>query len=310
MKRELIVDCHSHIGKDYFWRESNIDEYLKIVEEQGINLSLLMPVPGQIIPSMPSKRYFIWSADDNGSIKFYSEDNSREIINPYKKVNDYAFEIISKHNTKNNLEFIPLIHPLLDTPEHIISLCEKYHPVALKIHGVACGIGPNDIPSNIINALKTVNLPIIVHTDYCANPQKPIEYMRLKNNPYDWAMFFIKNDLMGYLTHGCRNDLKTFELVNKYRNLVVGIGPELKISQEPHRWVNKSDKPYLEILKNELSMDKIMFDIDYSWNIDYNDNIDNKPLGRLSNYFTEEEKCKILSKNPKKFFNLNERGEK
>lgn len=303
MKKELIVDCHSHIGKDYFWRESNIDEYLKIMKSQNIDLALLMPVPGQVIPNMKDKRYFIWSEDKSMKITYHS-DYSKEIINPYAKVNEYIYEIISSRNSQKNLEFVPLIHPLLDTPEYIVCLCEQYKPVALKIHGVACGIGPNDIPRNIIKVLKKINLPIIVHTDYCENPQTSIDYMRLKNNPYDWAMFFIKNDLKGYLTHGCRNDLNTLSLVNKHENLVIGIGPVLKISNETFRWVNKIDKPYLDIIKDELSIDKIMFDIDYSWNIDSDKNIDFHPVDELSEYFNEEEKCKILSRNPKRFFNL------
>ena len=308
MKKESIIDCHSHIGKDYYWRESNISEYLKIMEKQKIDLSLLMPVPGQVIPDMPNKRYFFWTANGKNNIRFHSDCCFQEIINPFAQVNDYIHEVVSLNNKNKNLKFIPIIHPLLDTPEHIISIYEKYQPVAFKIHGVACGIGPKDIPEKVIRILKKIDLPIIVHTDYCENPKTPIEYIRFKNNPYDWALFFIINDIKGYLTHGCRNDLKTFELVNKNDNLVVGIGPELKISNQKNRWVNKINKPYLEIIKSGLSIDKILFDIDYSWNIDCDDNIDYKPVDRLSEHFNEEEKCKILSKNPKKFFELKERS--
>jgi predicted TIM-barrel fold metal-dependent hydrolase len=277
------------------------------MESQGIDIAFLMPVPGQVIPASPDKRYFIWQMDENMNIHFNSEDGLKEMKNPYAKVNEYIAKVISSNNGKEKLKFIPLIHPILDTPEYIVSLKDHYNPVALKIHGVACGIGPKDIGKDIIKVLRQLDLPIIVHTDYCENPRTPIEHIRRKNNPYDWAMFFIENDLKGYLTHGCRNDLKTFKLVYKYDNLVVGIGPDLKISNERQRWVDKIDMEYLDIIRNELPIDKIMFDIDYSWNIDYNNNIDYGAVERLSKYFQGEEKRRILSKNPERFFGLKER---
>ena len=308
MEKEIIVDCHSNIGNDYYWRDANIDEYVNIITDQKIDVGLLMPVPGQTIPDNHLKRFLIWSVDEKMKIKYLSDSLGNEIVNPYKEVNEYVSKLIINKKTNKRLEFIPLIHPTFDTPEYILSLVERYHPLALKIHGVACGIGPNDISKEIIKVLKEMSLPIIVHTDYCMNPKMAIEYMRQRNNPYDWAMFFLKNDLEGYLTHGCRMDFRTFNLVNKYNNLVVGIGPDLKISYERNRWVNSiNDKEYLQILKNELEISKIMFDIDYSWNIDYNRNIDCRPIDRMSDYFDNDEKYKVLSKNPERFFKMKER---
>ena len=43
-------------------------------------------------------------------------------------------------------------------------------------------------------------------------------------------------------------------------------------------------------------------------NIDYNNNIDCKPVDRLSEHFNDDEKRKILSKNPIRFFKFKERG--
>ena len=172
MEKEKIIDCHSHIGNDYFWNESNIDEYLNILTKQNIDMGLLMPVPGQTFINNSSKRYFIWKMNTNGEMEYLTDDNVDILQNPYTKVNEYTAQIILNKETEKELAFIPLIHPLLDTPEYILSLVNKYRPLALKIHGVAAGIGPGDISNEMITLLKQINLPIITHTDYCKKPHK------------------------------------------------------------------------------------------------------------------------------------------
>lgn len=91
-------------------------------------------------------------------------------------------------------------------------------------------------------------------------------------------------------------------MINSSSNLVIGIAPDLKIVRETFKHVNKTDKPYLEFIKNNVDRSKILFDIDYSWNVDENNNLDTNFLERINQYFNEEQKELILSKNAINFF--------
>lgn len=303
-----IIDSHSHIGKDYFWRESNLSEYIDLLKSQNVTTALVMPVPGQTLYTDSQKRYLVWYKDIDGKMKYYSERKSKELENPYEEVNEILFNTISCQQSSANLKFIPLINPIFDSKEYLDYIIFKYKPLAIKIHGVACGIGPNEISKEMINHLKKINLPIITHTDYCQNPTNTLEEIRKLNSPYEWAKFFINNDIYGYLTHGARMDKKTFELVNKNDNLVIGIGPDLKISEERFRWVDQfNEKNYLQALKENLEISKILFDLDYSWNTNNNDEIDYLAIERINNIFNENDQKLILGKNAKNFFNIKER---
>lgn len=302
----LIIDAHSHIGQDYYWRNATLSEYLKLLNNNHIDIGMLMPVPGATLPGDNLKRYFIWEKDNDGNTTYLSDFYGEVSKNPYILVNESTYSEIKHHGTKKRIEFVPLIHPILDNEDYLYYIKERYNPLALKIHGIGCGCCPKDISKDYINTLKKIDLPIIVHTDYCTNPGSPIEKLRKDNNPYDWAKFFIDNDLKGYLTHGCRVDLKTLELVNKNENLIVGIGPDLKISKERYRWIdNIKDKEYLKIIRDNLDKEKIVFDIDYSWNVRRKKYIDLHPMDRVNEVFTEEEKKYVLGLNAKKFFNIN-----
>ena len=259
-----IIDSHSHIGFDYLWGEANIDTYINLLKFQNISSALVMPTPGNVIVGTKNLRYFYWTFDKGKYI--YNSDLS--LKNPYKELNEYVYNKVNDKEVRDiKLYFIPLIHPVFDTPTHIKKTIERYNPVAIKFHGIAGGFWPEIVKSNVIEKLRYANLPIIIHTDYSHFPNVPIEKLRALNNPYNWANFIIRNKLKGYLTHGSRVDFKTFELVNNNDNLVIGIGPDLKISNERSRWVNYSSKEYLKILKDYVSHNKILFDIDYSWNV-------------------------------------------
>lgn len=45
MKDNVVVDSHSHIGKDIFHGDSFIDDYIKFAKESGIDVGILMGVP-------------------------------------------------------------------------------------------------------------------------------------------------------------------------------------------------------------------------------------------------------------------------
>ena len=45
MKDNIVVDSHSHIGKDIFHGESFIDGYIQFAKKSGIDVGILMSVP-------------------------------------------------------------------------------------------------------------------------------------------------------------------------------------------------------------------------------------------------------------------------
>jgi len=302
---DIVIDAHSHIGKDYFWMDSNLSGYLELLSNNQVDIGMLMPVPGETLAGDRSKRYFFWEKDMDGNTTYVSDFYRKDFKNPYLLINEMTYSEIKNSDTKQRLEFIPLIHPLLDEEDYLYYMVERYNPLALKMHGIGCGCGPKDIGKEYINHLKKINLPIIVHTDYSKDPTIPVDKLRRDNNPYDWARFFIDNDLKGYLTHGCRVDLKTFDLVNKNDNLIVGIGPDLMISEEKFRWVDDiDDVQYLKILRDHLATQKIVFDIDYSWNIKAKNDLDLHPMDRVNEVFDHDEKKLVLGLNAKRFFDI------
>ena len=45
MKDNVVVDSHSHIGKDIFHGDSFIDDYIKFAQKSRIDVGILMGVP-------------------------------------------------------------------------------------------------------------------------------------------------------------------------------------------------------------------------------------------------------------------------
>lgn len=305
MGENKIIDSHSHIGIDYLWGKAEFEKYIELLEKQSISIGLVMPVPGPSLIHNQNKRYFYWDINKQGKI-IYNSDVYSKLINPYKEINEHIFNKIKLSKSGLRIEFIPMIHPIIDTCDYLEYIKDKYKPLALKIHGIGGGYGPGSISNETIKVLKKLDLPLIIHTDYSNNSNDGIDYLRNINTPYKWAEFILKHELKGYLTHGCRLDSKTFNLVNKNDNLVIGIGPDIKINNERFRWVeNCNNKEYLEIIRDQLDHNKILFDLDYSWNvIDKDKNIDNSAVNRISSFFPKKEKEKILSRNAIKFFNI------
>ncbi len=296
-----IIDCHSHIGNDWIWGESNIEKYILLAKELGISKSLLMPSPGQVDYKTLKNRLLCYKYEKD---KFeYWSQVSKECLSS-RFINDKTFDIISTYKDEHNIYFVPFIHPILDTPEYLYELKEKYNPVAFKIHGVASGITPEIFNQDFINALKKINIPIIVHTDY-SNDTNSIQY---KNSAYLWARFFIENDLKGYLAHAARFDTKAWDLVNRNDNLVIGLGPDLLIYQRKNSFKDGNILPdvgTLKLLHDNLDINKIMFDVDFSWNVvDETKKMDFDMIDRVTREFGEKDSEKVLSLNPKNFFNI------
>lgn len=264
--KKIIVDMHSHVGKDIFHGDSKLCEYIEYARKNNVNIGLIMPVPSPCIElSNPNIRYMYWKYL-NGQMQYFGKEN------PYLEVNYQLYHQIKEINDTNiNLFFIPMIHPIMDDINYITELIELTDPLAIKIHGIASGVGPNDISDDLIQLLKSKDLPLIVHTD-CDNGLGSIsmQYIRNINTAFEWANFFIKNNLRGVLNHGASLDERVFNLVNKYSEyLKIAVGPDLVACKDDNRLFitcNSDSHVYYQILKDYVDYKNLLFDIDYNWN--------------------------------------------
>ncbi len=307
-----IIDAHSHIGSDLYFGKGKLEEYIQFCKKIGITESLLMPQPncfyvinGKKIPCVS------WTFDGNKMI--YNTYDGKN-INPYKYLNYYYYcELKKIKNHKSH--FIPLIHPVLDRIEYIEELITKIRPKALKIHGMGSGVSPEDISEELIVLLKKYNIPLIVHCEYDSRKSNNYEIgkkiLKTKNSAFNWANLFVNKGLKGVLTHGAGIDRRVLQLLrnNKGKNIMIGIGPDLFISYLRYKFDNyESQEEYLELIKRYVPIDKIVFDVDYDWNIvptDNNGRIDEEVVRRIKKVWSSEvEQNKIFYDNSRKFFGL------
>lgn len=304
--REEIIDAHSHIGIDYKFGISKLEEYVEYCKNNGITEANVMPQPnpayvinGKIVPCMT------WEYE-NGRIKYKTYDSKNR--NPYKYINYYYYQQCKKIDTMD-INFIPLIHPILDDIKYVEELIKYINPVAIKLHGIGSGISPNDISSEFIEIFKKYNLPIITHVecDTRENVDYPEgkKYIKKVNNALDWAKFLTRNKLRGLLTHGLALDEKAIELVKNNKDIMIGIGPDLLISNQSYR-INRANvnEGYLQLLKQNIPITQLVFDIDYNWNIDPNTNkIDNEAIKRIKQIWkNKKEQKKIFCENIREFY--------
>lgn len=69
----LVIDSHSHVGKDIFHGESTIEGYIDFAKKSHINVGIIMGVPSPCIDLKdPSTRFMYWKF--NGiNIEFYGK---------------------------------------------------------------------------------------------------------------------------------------------------------------------------------------------------------------------------------------------
>ena len=120
--KKEIIDAHSHIGIDYKYGTSKLDEYVEFCKKNGITKANVMPQPnpayvinGKIVPCMT------WQYKD-GKITYETYDNTNK--NPYKYINYYYYQQC-KNVKEMNINFIPLIHPILDELQYVEELIKK-----------------------------------------------------------------------------------------------------------------------------------------------------------------------------------------
>ena len=221
--------------------------------------------------------------------------------NPYKYINE---TLANQTSNYKNLYFIPYLHPCMDDEHYLNEYYDKYKPIAYKVHGIGSRIGPDDVKSEIIDFIKRKDLPLIIHTD-CPRKFEKYELQRLreKNKAIFWCYFLIKNNIKGTLNHGVLYDKNVFDLVNNFENIRVALGPDKIVSSKDSVTINKIKGNYLTDIQKYLDIDKMIFDIDYNWNI-VNEDEDLDIVKRYKESFKYLDYDKVIGKNALKFYNI------
>lgn len=295
--KEYVIDSHSHIGKDIFHGVSDIDGYLDFAKKSGINVGILMGVPSPCKElGNPNSRLAYWKYDGT-KMQYFGSNN------PYESLNYELNETITKKSNNDvKLLFAPIFHPVLDDVDTFETMLFKTDPVAIKIHGIGCGVGPNDINKDFIDLFKQLNIPFIVHTD-CdfGKGSQSMQYVRNINRGVLWAKFFDDNQIKGILNHGSSLDIEAFDIVNKSKYLKIALGPDKVACIDRNRlYIDclKDYKNYLMYLKKHLDISKIVYDSDYNWNLISGEEIDYDSVVRVREIFNDEiESEKVLSEN-------------
>ena len=101
-------------------------------------------------------------------------------------------------------------------------------------------------------------------------------------------------------------------MINKNENLVIGCGPDSLMKNNRNRLVNDlindlNNINILKILKENINIDKILFDVDYSWNVKNSQSkeMDYDGVKRIKDTFSDKSQYeKVLSLNAKRFFKI------
>ena len=313
----MIIDTHSHIGRDFYFGESKIEDYDNFCVKNNIDVGFLMPMPWPVY----SKNgvdicYLLWEHYNYEKInyyKFYLKNNKKETIiyNPYEEINKFYYEKLQKYNSKTKVKFIPLVHGKLDNPYYLENMIRKTKPVAIKFHGFSGGFFADDINGNIVDIIKFYDIPIIIHTSvYKYNDGYGVDtkYFRNKCSPKNWYNFLKSNNLKGVLNHGACLDEEIIKKVNSNKNIMIGIGPDYDIASDPYKVLTEKklylDVGYLNLLKNMIDPEKLLFDVDYNWNFGNDNELDNDSIKRIRKTWNYLDSENILGKNAKAFYRL------
>ncbi|MBN2566697.1 hypothetical protein JXB02_01270 [Candidatus Woesearchaeota archaeon] len=307
-----MIDAHSHLGTDAFHHiEGELDTYIANCRRLGITDANIMPVAcPEYRSGTKTVRSLEWSYEKDDYIKsrITEEDGVRTTVldpeNPYREYNGIVKGIVESASGMR-LRFVPLIHPTLDTQEHTYSLLSE-NPVAVKLHGVAAGIGPDDIDDAYWRPFAQAGIPIIVHTDHWRGRQEdnPLSVLYGKNDALGWARTFMRNGVRAFITHGARLCERTIELINGSDLFLLGIAPDLLIGSETQRLAARGD--YLTQLMASADTAKLAFDLDYPWNIPtrMSYDFDWGSIGRIGNRLPEGALERVTETNARRFFRL------
>ena len=320
------IDSHSHIGYEDAEEivGKNImmpylptfSEYVQLAKKNSVEKVLFAPCTSPMIIDKIrhfTKVYYLWEYV-NGKFRYFSEMvNNGKIIrgeiskNPYIEVNEKLFKYLKSLKSEISIEFIPAISLYFDTPDYIEKLLSA-KVKGLKVHGISTGLYDlNRVNQDILSLLKKSGIPLVIHTDFIQDPKTPIDYLYSENNPINWLKLLVKNDIKGYLVHGCRLSSECSRIMKDNNGeFLTGISPDILLANEPERLMTKTDN-YLNTLFSMFDIDMVAFDLDYNWN--YTDRVtytyDDEQLNRLNKLgLSDNDKEKVLKRNSERFFNL------
>lgn len=301
-----IIDAHSHFGIDNFWpNNGTLEEYLKYAKLIGISEVYAMPVSCPVIFNnhyricplihgeyKENMDYF--KIVSNNKYHYKIPINSND--NPYKLANDMMYNIC-KNTTSIKMNYIPLIHPYYYNIDDIINNITKDAKM-FKIHGISMGIIPDKINNRFFKIIESCKIPLLIHTDYSLD-----DNLLSSNSAYNWYKILKKYDIKVYFAHAARLDKKVIDIVNHDNRYVLGIGPDRYLSCDNQNVITPLD--YLDYCFTYINIDKIVFDLDYPWNIHSFDDmsLDWNSKSRIDSKLSETEKIKIYSKNINNFIN-------
>ena len=307
LEKIAITDAHSHLGRDAFWfNEGKIDEYIKNAKATGVVDCFLMSVPCPVISNNNGKKILSLHKLEGKEFKHYvvEESNGKKNfipnltgINPYKVANDYIYGITKNNSDIINFNYVPLIHPYYYSEEDIFEHIKRGAKM-LKIHGIACGVIPKLIDDNFFKIIEYYGIPLLIHTDF-SNEENLLSY----NSAKEWLNVLMKYNIKVYFAHAARLDFDAISIINGDNRYIVGIGPDKLLSKNGQN--NIDCKNFIDYCFNTFDNNKIVFDIDYPWNVKDIDNyeLDWNSSKRIISQLSNNEQQKVLRKNIKKFIN-------
>lgn len=281
-----IIDAHGHFGRHMKGPLNRLEDYQNESPKSVLH-SVISPGPTPLYVRPGDDRLYVparWIRNStDGTFKYvqqYWDSKSLDVleehassINPYMETNNYwlnrAEETNNTHSNHNVIHIMPIHHPILDTVDEVKRLLYDSRTIALKVHGAACAVAPNDIKPEVIDLLKSANKPIIVHTDYnVQEPQTNLQYIYRLNDPRKWVEWAKTTGIKTLITHAARLSQEAISAAKGCDNIVFGYGPDLLIMAEQDRLFKKTDNLMLDFFKLILpeQSDQIIFDFDFGWN--------------------------------------------
>jgi len=278
------IDTHSHFGATYLGPKNKIEDYILPAKKIGIKACIASPGPS---PEFTTNNQLynpcLWVKNRDGIIYVQQK---RDVLgnilktetakdNPYHDSNIALFHQSAREN-RFTILVMPIYHPILDSAKELESMLIKYPSVALKIHGVATFTGPKNISLHAIDLIKKSKKPLVIHTDTSLKkPETALMQICKINNPIDWAMWAKDTRIPTVLAHGARLSEKAIQIAESTPNIMLGIAPDLLIMEEPNRLAITTDD-YLKDLLSLIPPSKLLFDIDFGWNVKKRNNWENR----------------------------------
>ncbi len=273
-----IIDAHSHIFPSYRGPKNDFDVYNREVLKLGVRVCVVSPGP---CPEYKKNDFLyrpcVWDFRHGEFLQLqqFCSLKTKEVLselpairNPFLEINEKLLKLADElKNSPLRMKIMPLIHPLLDEFSIIERWINETHVGALKFHGLATAMGPEDISQEVVGILQKTNRPIVVHTDYLnIKPVTPMQLTYKMNDSRLWVKWAKETKIKTLITHGARLSLEAIELARGCKNIKFGIAPGLLMGTEQDRLAKETDDYESAVLKM-VPPEQLLFDIDFGWNV-------------------------------------------